>query len=132
MTSGHDDYIHGYDAREGARLQAQAWSVLDLLHADTQFAPGARVLEVGCGTGAQTTTLARNNPDVHIVAFDRSEWSAHRDRRADLVRCAELWLCGSESSQPLLQATVRHDAWHLSPAVHGTKVSSEHGLTEAL
>lgn len=83
-----DDYIHGYDAREGARLQAQAWSVLDLLHHDTRFAPGARVLEVGCGTGAQTITLARNNPDAHIVAFDRSATSLAQAR--DRVASARL------------------------------------------
>ena len=88
MTPSPQNYIHGYDAREGARLQAQAWSVLDLLHADTRFSHGARVLEVGCGTGAQTTTLARNNPDAHIVAFDRSESSLAQAR--DRVAAARL------------------------------------------
>jgi len=65
-------YIHGYDGRESERLSAQASSVLDLLHGDTTYSAGSRVLEVGCGTGAQTVTLARNSPDAHIVAFDRS------------------------------------------------------------
>jgi SAM-dependent methyltransferase len=65
-------YIHGYDGRESERLSAQASSVLDLLHGDTTYSAGSRVLEVGCGPGAQTVTLARNSPDAHIVAFDRS------------------------------------------------------------
>lgn len=66
------DYVHGYDARESERLLAQARSVLDLLHSDTRYAPGARVLELGCGTGAQTVSLARNSPDARFVAVDRS------------------------------------------------------------
>ena len=69
------DYIHGYGERESRRLSAQASSVVDLLHGDTRYLPGSRVLEVGCGTGAQTITLARNSPGAHIVSFDRSSVS---------------------------------------------------------
>ena len=65
-------YIHGYDERESERLAAQARSVLDLLHRDTRYPAGSRVLEVGCGTGAQTVSLARNSPDAHITSVDRS------------------------------------------------------------
>jgi SAM-dependent methyltransferase len=75
-------YVHGYHDRESERLQAQAGSVLDLLHGDTLFPAGTAVLEVGCGTGAQTVTLARNSPGARIVAFDRSEWSLTRAREA--------------------------------------------------
>ena len=69
------DYIHGYGERESRRLSAQASSVEDLVHGDTRYLPGSRVLEVGCGTGAQTITLARNSPGAHIVSFDRSSLS---------------------------------------------------------
>src|SRR5687767_15867177 len=72
MENREPEYVHGYDERESQRLQAQAGSVLDLLHADAAYPPGSRVLEVGCGTGAQTLTLAGNNPAVRIVAFDRA------------------------------------------------------------
>lgn len=65
-------YIHGYNDRESERLLAQAGSVLDLLHGDTRYPPGSRVLEVGCGTGAQTATLASNSPGAKFVSFDRS------------------------------------------------------------
>ena len=65
-------YVHGYDAREGERLLAQARSVIDLLHADTRYPPRSRVLEVGCGTGAQTVSLALNSPDARFVSVDRS------------------------------------------------------------
>jgi trans-aconitate methyltransferase len=68
---GHS-YVHGYDEREAARLSAQAGSVLDLLHVETSFPPDSVILEVGCGTGARTITLAKNNPNARIVAFDHS------------------------------------------------------------
>ncbi len=71
-------YIHGYGERESERLLAQASSVVRLLHGDTRFPPGSRVLEVGCGTGAQTVSLARNSPDARIVAFDRATGSLAR------------------------------------------------------
>lgn len=69
------NYIHGYDSRENERLLAQAWSVADLLHADTRYPPHSLVLEVGCGTGAQTVSLARNSPDAHFVCVDHSATS---------------------------------------------------------
>jgi len=71
-------YIHGYGERESDRLLAQAASIFPLLHADTRFPPGRRVLEVGCGTGAQTVSLARNSPGAHFVAIDRSTTSLAR------------------------------------------------------
>ena len=65
-------YIHGYAERESDRLLAQAGSVLDLLHGDTRYPAGSRVLEVGCGTGAQTISLAQNSPGAQFVSFDHS------------------------------------------------------------
>ena len=79
-------YIHGYDAQENERLLAQARSVLRPLHDDVRYPAGSRVLEVGCGTGAQTVTLARNSPDARFVSFDRSEVSLERAR--ERVRAA--------------------------------------------
>ena len=55
-------YVHGYDGRETARLENQARTLEELLHADTGFPDGSTVLEAGCGTGAQTVALARRNP----------------------------------------------------------------------
>src|SRR5688572_26948084 len=74
-------YVHGYDVRESTRLQDQASSVLELLHADTRYPPGSRVLEAGCGTGAQTTTLARNSPRALITSIDVSETSLAEARQ---------------------------------------------------
>ena len=68
-------YVHGYDPRENIRLQDQASTLVELLHADTAYPPGSRVLEAGCGVGAQTITLARNSPQAWITAVDISEHS---------------------------------------------------------
>src|SRR5919202_5944240 len=78
-----DRYVHGYDPRENERLQDQAGTLVDLLHADTAYPEGSRVLEPGCGVGAQTLTLARRSPGARFTAVDVSTDSlAKAARRA--------------------------------------------------
>ena len=74
-------YVHGYHPRENTRLQDQASTLEELLHSDTHFPPGSRILEAGCGVGAQTVPLARNSPHSLITAVDISEASAGEARR---------------------------------------------------
>ncbi|MDD5706298.1 MAG: class I SAM-dependent methyltransferase [Kiritimatiellae bacterium] len=81
-------YVHGYDPRESVRLQDQAATLLELLHADTAYPAGSRVLEAGCGVGAQTVTLAANSPGASIVSVDISEDSVVQAERK--VRAAGL------------------------------------------
>ncbi|MGA1864878.1 MAG: methyltransferase domain-containing protein [bacterium] len=76
-TESKDDarnmkYVHGYNQRENIRLQDQASTLIELLHSDTFYEPGSRVLEAGCGVGAQTITLAGNSPYAHIISIDIS------------------------------------------------------------
>ena len=63
-------YVHGYDPVESGRLDDQARTLEELLHHDTRFPTGSRVLEAGCGTGAQTAILARRSPGALITAVD--------------------------------------------------------------
>ncbi len=65
-------YVHGYELSENDRLHYQAATLVELLHADTSFAIGNTVLEVGCGTGAQTVTLARRSPGARFTSVDIS------------------------------------------------------------
>ncbi len=74
------NYVHGYNVRENIRLQDQASTLVDLLHADTAYPPGSRVLEAGCGVGAQTVTLAHNSPQAHITSVDISASSVAEAR----------------------------------------------------
>jgi ubiquinone/menaquinone biosynthesis C-methylase UbiE len=69
------NYVHGYDAREALRLQDQASTLVELLHADTAYPDGHTVLEAGCGVGAQTVTLGYNSPKALITSVDISETS---------------------------------------------------------
>ncbi|MEV2256261.1 methyltransferase domain-containing protein [Streptomyces sp. NPDC050147] len=74
------DYVHGYSQREGRRLGDQADTLAQLLHAGTTYPAGSRVLELGCGVGAQTVHLLRSSPGAHIVAVDQSEESLAQAR----------------------------------------------------
>jgi ubiquinone/menaquinone biosynthesis C-methylase UbiE len=80
MPVPHRVYVHGYDPLENARLQDQARTLSELLHADTSYPAGSSVLEVGCGVGAQTITLARNSPDAKITSIDISPASLAQAR----------------------------------------------------
>jgi ubiquinone/menaquinone biosynthesis C-methylase UbiE len=82
------DYVHGYSAREGVRLSDQAKALADLLHAGTGYARGSRVLEVGCGTGAQTVILAGRSPEAAFTSIDVSGRSlAEAARQVQLAGC---------------------------------------------
>jgi len=78
---GGRKYVHGYTEREAERLSAQAETLTGLLHADTRYPAGSRVLEAGCGTGAQTVILARNSPDARIMSVDISQISLDAAKR---------------------------------------------------
>jgi len=71
-VGARQDYVHGYSGRERERLADQADTLAELLHADTFYPSGSVVLEVGCGVGAQTVTLAKRSPEATIVAMDIS------------------------------------------------------------
>jgi SAM-dependent methyltransferase len=81
-------YVHGYDRRESLRLRDQASTLAELLHSDTRYPAGSRVLEAGCGVGAQTVTLAAGSPDAAITSIDIAQLSLAQARRA--VRAAGL------------------------------------------
>lgn len=74
-------YVHGYDLKETLRLQDQASTLVELLHSDTAYPSGSRVLEAGCGVGAQTIPLSRNSPEALITSFDISESSIGEARQ---------------------------------------------------
>jgi len=63
-------YVHGYHEREGKRLRDQAGALVELLHGDTAYPAGSRVLEAGCGVGAQTITLAARSPEAASTSVD--------------------------------------------------------------
>jgi SAM-dependent methyltransferase len=94
-------YVHGYDDRESERLHDQAGALVELLHGDTSYPAGARVLEVGCGTGAQSVTLSARSPKARFTSIDVSEESlaVARARRLENVefRRADLFTMAHET-----------------------------------
>ncbi|WP_405924275.1 L-histidine N(alpha)-methyltransferase [Streptomyces sp. NBC_00035] len=66
------DYVHGYSTHETRRLGDQADTLAALLHSGVAYPAGSRVLEVGCGVGAQTVHLVTASPEAHFTAVDIS------------------------------------------------------------
>lgn len=66
--------------REAQRLKEQSAILEQLLHAGTMYPADAKVLEAGCGVGAQTEILARRNPWAHFTCVDLSKESLEHAR----------------------------------------------------
>jgi len=90
-----ETYVHGYDPREHERLRDQAGTLVDLLHSETVYPAGSRVLEAGCGVGAQTVPLAQRSPEARFTSVDVSADSIAQARR----RADEAGLCNVEFRQ---------------------------------
>jgi SAM-dependent methyltransferase len=100
-------YVHGYSESEARRLHDQASTLADLLHDGTHYRPGRRVLEVGCGTGAQTVQLLTRSPAIRLTCVDVSAGSLEyaRARVAAEVPGAEVsWLQADLFNLPLADA----------------------------
>ena len=74
-------YIHGYSESEAQRLKDQAKSIEEYLHYDTIWEKGSRILEVGCGVGAQTEIIAQKNKECKIDSIDISKESIIKAKR---------------------------------------------------
>lgn len=65
-------YVHGYTEKEATRLYDQAVALVEILHHDSIWKAGSRILEAGCGVGAQTKIIAGKNPNSQFVSIDIS------------------------------------------------------------
>jgi SAM-dependent methyltransferase len=68
-------YVHGYTERETQRLYEQAEILEEMLHTGTVYPAGTKVLEAGCGVGAQTRLLVKRSPQTEFTCIDISEKS---------------------------------------------------------
>ena len=80
------EYVHGYSERETQRLQEQSLILENLLHSGTSYQRGSRVLEVGCGVGAQTLILLRRNAGIYLTSLDMSAESLQKARISPLSK----------------------------------------------
>ncbi|MFJ7244870.1 methyltransferase domain-containing protein [Kitasatospora sp. NPDC098652] len=100
-------YVHGYSDTEAQRLGDQADTLAELLHSGTAYPAGSRVLEAGCGVGAQTAHLLTASPGVLLTAADISARSLARAR----ARIA--------TAAPAAQVTWHHGDLHRLPFPDG-------------
>ena len=65
-----NDYIHGFSQQEQQRLIRQAEVLAPNVFDGWSLAPGERVLELGCGVGAELKILHERWPDTHFTGVD--------------------------------------------------------------
>jgi len=70
--SGKRGYIHGYSKAEQTRLAAQSRFLEPMVFAGVDFSGCKRVLEIGCGVGAQTRILLKRFPKLFVQGVDVS------------------------------------------------------------
>jgi SAM-dependent methyltransferase len=94
-------------------LGDQANTLAELLHAGTSYPPGSRVLEVGCGVGAQTVHLVTASPGAQFVAVDISDCSLAAARArvaAATCSCASCYHPASARAQAAIDCLVQLQA----------------------
>lgn len=65
--------MHGYSPEEQQRLYKQARFMENKIYSDIDFSTVTKLLEVGCGVGAQSEILLRRFPHLHLTGIDYSE-----------------------------------------------------------
>jgi len=73
-------YLHGYSPEEQARLVKQARFLEPTVFENVNFSKQQKLLEVGCGVGAQTEILLRRFPHLKIHGIDSSKPQITRAR----------------------------------------------------
>ncbi|MBP9681842.1 MAG: methyltransferase domain-containing protein [Bacteriovorax sp.] len=66
-------YLHGFSPVEQERLRRQARFAEHTVYQNVNFSSTKKVLEVGCGVGAQSEILLRRFPDLHLTGIDLSD-----------------------------------------------------------
>jgi ubiquinone/menaquinone biosynthesis C-methylase UbiE len=89
-------YVHGFTREEQDRLLRQARFLEHRVHDRLPFWKCRKLLEVGCGVGAQTQILLRHFPDLAVTGIDQSDTNLARARES-LDHCA--WAEGRATLQ---------------------------------
>lgn len=84
-----DDYIHGYSRREQQRLIAQAQVLAPNVFAGLDLGATRRLLELGCGVGAELAQIRDRWAGIELTGIDRSQGhleAAREHLRAEIER----------------------------------------------
>ena len=96
-------YLHSYESVEQERLLSQAALIQPFLYQGwEQLGQPNRILEVGCGVGAQLHFLAHRYPEAQLTGLDRS--SEQLAKAASHLRGVEL-VQGQAESMPFADAS---------------------------
>ena len=74
-------YLHGYSTDEQDRLYKQARFLEPKVFEKIDFSACKRILEVGCGVGAQTEILLRHFPELHVTGIEINDAQIAEARR---------------------------------------------------
>jgi len=66
-------YLHGYSKEEQDRLYYQARLLEKEVYRGIDFSKNKKIIEVGCGVGAQTEILLERFPHLEILGVDLSQ-----------------------------------------------------------
>lgn len=66
-------YLHGFSNEEQNRLGEQARFGEHSIYRNINIEGNSKVLEIGCGTGAQSEILLRRYPEISLTGLDLSE-----------------------------------------------------------
>ena len=98
---GTRGYLHGFTPREQDRLYHQARFMEHRVHDRLPFRRSRKLVEIGCGVGAQTEILLRRFPDVHVTGVDASRANLDRAR----AHLADIPWAGGRYEHTLQDAT---------------------------
>jgi ubiquinone/menaquinone biosynthesis C-methylase UbiE len=73
MSSGEFPYLHGFSPVEQERLRKQARFAEYTIYQNVNFSATKKLLEVGCGVGAQSEILLRRFPNLHLTGVDLND-----------------------------------------------------------
>lgn len=95
------DYLHGYTKEEQQRLIDQARVLAPYIYEGVDFSQKKKLLEVGCGVGAQTEILLKKYPQLEIHGVDVSEQQLDlaRERLGSYISSGRLRLTAADATR---------------------------------
>ena len=81
VTTKSTGYLHGYRAEERERLHRQARFLEPTVHDGLPYERRTKLLEVGCGVGAQTEILLRRWPGLTVTGVEINDEQLAEARR---------------------------------------------------
>lgn len=102
------EYIHGYSRSEQHRLLEQAAVLAPNVFAGLHLARSRRLLEIGCGVGAELEQIHARWPQIALTGLDHSagHLGAAQEHLSPMIRRGEVQLvCGDARALPFPAAS---------------------------